>query len=211
MTELSPHSYRLTRVGAGIARVALWLLALAWTLLILVWGGLHLLIVPGISQFRPLLEAQASKAIGATVRIGAIEVRSSGFIPAFELKQVTLLDAQGRETLRLPSVVVALSPRSALGMGFEQLYLDGPVLNVRRSADGQIWVAGFAMPAMDTGDSAGTDWLFSQAEIVVRHGTVQWTDEVRGAPPLTLTEVDAVLRNKRRTHALRLDAIPPAE
>lgn len=211
MTELSPHSYRLTRVGAGIARVALWLLALAWTLLILVWGGLHLLIVPGISQFRPLLEAQASKAIGATVHIGAIEVRSSGFIPAFELKQVTLHDTQGRETLRLPSVVVALSPRSALGMGFEQLYLDGPVLNVRRSADGQIWVAGFAVPAMDTGDSAGTDWLFSQAEIVVRHGTVQWTDEVRGAPPLTLTEVDAVLRNKRRTHALRLDAIPPAE
>ncbi len=211
MTAFTSTSYRFTKVAAAVARFALWALAAAWVALLVVWGGLHLLIVPGIAQFRPMLEAQATKVIGATVHIGELSVHSAGLIPAFALKDVTLFDAQGREALRLPRVVVALSPRSVLGLGFEQVYIEGAALDVRRDADGVIRVAGFALPQSDDGTGEGADWAFSQAELVVRHGTVTWTDALHEAPPLVLTDVDAVLRNRRRNHRMRIDATPPPE
>jgi len=185
------------------------MLALAWITVGLFWGGLHFLIVPRIGELRPWLEQQASAALGVQVRIGNVAARSNGLTPSFEMTQVVLLDPQGREALRLPSVIAALSPRSALHLGFEQLYIESPVLEVRRSADGRIWVAGLAINALQESDGNAADWLFSQTELAVRHGTVQWTDELRGAPPLALSGVDVVLRNRHLTHALRLDADPP--
>ncbi|MFL6694460.1 MAG: YhdP family protein, partial [Ramlibacter sp.] len=55
------------------------------------------------------------------------------------------------------------------------------------------------------------DWFFDQTELVIQGGWIQWTDEQRGAPPLTLSQVDFVARNKSRRHMLRLDATPPRE
>ena len=208
---MSPTPSLLLRVVAKTARWAVWLLALAWFTVGLFWGGLHFLIVPRIGELRPWLEQQASATLGVQVRIGSVVARSNGLIPSFELSQVRLLDPQGREALRLPSVIAALSPRSALNRGFEQLYVEGPVLDVRRSSDGSIWVAGLALSSVQETDGSAADWLFSQTELAVRHGTVQWTDELRGSPPLTLTGVDVVLRNRHLTHALRLDADPPAD
>ena len=46
---------------------------------------------------------------------------------------------------------------------------------------------------------------------MIRGGTVRWTDELRQAPPLALTNVDWVLQNTRHRHAMRLDATPPAD
>ena len=193
-----------------MARWALWGLVVMWLLLVMVWSGLHFLIVPRISEFRPLLEQQASRILGVKVRVGAVMALSNGLIPSFELRDVSLLDAQDREALRLPSVLAALSPRSVLGLGFEQLYVEAPVLDVRRSADGRFWVAGLPISDLGPGHDSAADWVFSQAELVVRHGTVNWTDELRGAPLLALTEVNAVLRSRHRKHSLRLDVSPPA-
>jgi uncharacterized protein (TIGR02099 family) len=177
--------------------------------LVMVWGGLHFVIVPRIAEFRPLLEQQVSRLLGVTVRIGGIVARSNGLIPSLELTDVSLLDTQGREALKLPSVLASLSARSLVGLGFEQLTIDRPELDVRRSRDGRIWVAGLPLPRGDTVDSAGADWVLSQPELVIRHGTVTWTDELRDVPSLALTDVDWVLRNQHRTHSMRLDANPP--
>ncbi|MBC7918010.1 MAG: DUF748 domain-containing protein, partial [Rhodoferax sp.] len=172
--------------------------------------ALHFLIVPRIGELRPWLEQQASRELGVSVRIGAIEARSNGLIPSFEIRDVVLLDAQGREALKVPSVLAALSARSLLSLGFEQLHVEGLVLEVRRALDGQIWVAGLALPQQQTTDSARADWLFEQTELAIRRGTLHWTDESRAEPTLTLTDVDLVLRNSRRRHDMRLDATPPA-
>ena len=209
MTELTPNPSRVLGAGAFVLRAAFWVVASAWMALLIVWGALHFVIVPRISEFRPMLEQQVSRVLGVTVRIGSIAARSNGLIPSLELNDVRLLDSQGREALKLPSVMAALSARSLIGLGFEQLTVDHPELDVRRSADGRIWVAGLPLPKSDGADSGGADWAFSQPELVIRHGTVTWTDEMRNVPPLALTDVDWVLRNQRRTHSMRLDANPP--
>lgn len=202
---------RPLRAWAFAVKWLLGLLLAGWLVLALAWGGLHGWIVPRIGELRPTLEIEASRVLGVPVRIGSISARSEGLIPSFELQDVTLLDPLGRAALRLPRVLAALSPRSLWNLGFEQLYIDSPELDVRRSADGRIHVAGLDFSRSSDNDGRAADWLFSQTEFVIRNGTVRWTDELRGAPPLALSGVDLVMRNKARRHQLRLDATPPPE
>ena len=209
MTESTPRPTRLLKIVAGFARWSLGLMLALWLLLAIAWGALHGWIVPRIGEFRPQIEAQATRALGVAVRIGEISARSEGLIPSIELLDVALLDGENRAALRLPRVVVSLSPRSLLHWGFEQLYIASPDLDIRRAADGRIFVAGLPI-SQGTGDSsAATDWLFSQGEVVIREGTVRWNDEMRGAPELSLQKVDVVLRNGNWRHSLRVDATPP--
>jgi uncharacterized protein (TIGR02099 family) len=195
---------------ATVAKWTLWLLLVAWLALVLAWGALHAWIVPRIGELRPQLEIEAGRVLGVPVRIGSIGARSEGLIPSFELIDVVLLDPSGREALRLPRVLAALSPRSLWNLGFEQLYIDRPQLDVRRAADGHILVAGLDFSRGSSNDGRAADWFFRQTEFVIRDGSVRWTDEMRSAPPLALDQVDFVMRNSARGHALRLDATPPS-
>ena len=210
MHDLTPAPSPLLKASAFIARWSLALLLFAWFLFGAAWGVLHLVIVPRIGEFRPQLEATASRLLGLPVRIDAITAYSSGMLPAFELTNVSLMDAQGRPALLLPRVLVSLSPRSVLAMKFDQLYLDSPTLNIRRAADGKVTVAGLDLSSRRA-DSDMVDQLFSQPEFVIRHGAVVWTDELRALPALALQDVNLVLRNASRRHEMRLDATPPAQ
>ena len=197
-----------------IARFGLGLVVAAWSLLLVAWLALHWFILPHIQQWRAPIEARASEALGVSVRIGTIDVRSSGWVPGLELHDVLLLDAGGRVALRLPRVVAALSPRSlpALDLRFEQLLIDGPELEIRRDPRGHIFIAGLDVGGTGSGeDSGAVDWFFKQREFVIRGGALRWTDEQRGAAPLALTDVQLVVRNGLRSHSMRLDATPPAD
>jgi uncharacterized protein (TIGR02099 family) len=205
---LSPS--RRLKFSAAVARWSLWLLLAAWLAFAIAWGALHGWIVPRIGEFRPRIEAEVSKALGVPVRIGEITAQSMGLIPSFELRDVALYDREGREALRLRRVLAAVSPASILKLGFEQIYIDSPELDIRRDATGKIRVAGLEFSSGGTQGNGASDWLFSQAELVIRNGTVRWTDEQRAAPPLALSEVDFVMRNGTRRHNARLDATPPA-
>jgi uncharacterized protein (TIGR02099 family) len=209
MNDSPPSPSGSLKAYATIAKGALWLLMAAWLLLVLAWGALHFWIVPRIGELRPELQAQAARVLGVPVRIGSIAARTEGLIPSFELNDVVLLDPEGREALRLPRVLAALSPRSLWNLGFEQLYIDHPQLDIRRAADGRIFVAGLDFSRSSDNEGRGADWFFGQTEFVIRGGTVRWTDEKRAAPPLELDEVDFVMRNRGRGHALRIDATPP--
>jgi uncharacterized protein (TIGR02099 family) len=190
-----------------------WSLFAAWSLCLVAWLTLHWGILPRLDEWRPRIEAHASQALGAPVQIGRIEVRSSGWVPALELHEVVLRDQRGREALRLPRVAAALSVPSllALRLRFEQLLIDGARLEVRRDAQGRLHVAGLDVEGEHVGDGQhAADWFFEQHEFVIRGGTLRWVDEQRAAPPLALTDVQLVLRNRGREHDLRLDATPPA-
>jgi uncharacterized protein YhdP len=146
-------------------------------------GALHGWIVPRIGNYRAQLQEQATQVLGVPVRLGTVTARTEGLIPTVELGDVALLDPQGREALRLPRVVLAVSPRSLWKFGFEQLYIDSPELDIRRTPEGRILLAGLELPDQGPNDGAAADWFFSQPELVIRGGTLRWTDELRGAPP----------------------------
>lgn len=196
--------------AAVVAVVAL------WSILLVLWLTFHWGILPHIAQWRGTLETRASAALGVAVRIGDIEVRSSSWVPTVELRDVSLLDTQMRPALVLPRVVAALSAKSLLAwdLRFQQLHIEGARLDVRRDARGRVFVAGFDIDngaAETRDDGAAVRWFLKQPEVVIRGGSLRWTDEQRGAPPLVLGDVQLVLRNALNRHALQLDATPPPE
>ena len=190
----------------------LWALISATLLICILWAGLHWLIVPRIDEFKPAIQAQASRALGLQVQIGKIQPQGGWWVPWFEINDIVLLDAQGREALRLPRVLAAVSPHSVIQAQFEHLVIERPELDIRKDAQGQIWVAGLNTQVQ--GDGQGANWFFSQPEFVVTQGLVRWKDETRGgkdAEVLQLSQVDFSMKNPANTHQLRLDFTPAPE
>lgn len=199
------------RASRWVLRSTIVVVLALWSIALIGWLTLHWGILPHIDEWRPQIQARASRALGLPVTIGQIGVQSSGWIPALELRDVVLADHGGRQALRLPRVSAALSPRSffTFRLVFAQLYVEGAELAVRRDPQGRIFVAGLGMDtAARVDDGEGLDWLFEQPEVVLRQGTLRWVDELRGAPPLVLAQADLVLRNGLRRHEMRLDATP---
>ncbi|MDP9900259.1 YhdP family protein [Variovorax ginsengisoli] len=210
MNDTASPPSRLLHITAVAARWLLGLLIGAWLLFALSVVVLHGWIVPRIGDYRSALERQASKAIGVPVRIGSITARSGQIFPTFELRDVVLEDPQHREALRLARIVASVSPRSVWRLSFEQLYIENPQVDVRLDKAGRFHVAGLDLSSGASAETRGTDWFFAQREFVIQGGTVRWTDERRDAEPLLLTDVRFVARNGARSHAMRLDATPPA-
>lgn len=206
---MSPLPSKLLKTWSSLTRWLLAAVVLAWLLLGLAWGALHWVIVPRIGEFRPQLESRVSQALGVRVRVGAVQAQSKGMVPSFELTDVTLLDAKDRVALRLPRILIAVSPRSLWRLGFEQIYIDRPELDIRRAADGKITIGGLDFSNTRQADSAALDWFFSQLEFAIHDGTLRWTDEQLAGEPLLLQQVSVVVRNRGRHHDMRLDATPP--
>jgi uncharacterized protein YhdP len=82
-----------------LARVLAGLVIAAWSLLLVAWLTLHWGILPHIDEWRPQIAARAGRALGVPVQIGNIAVRSSGWMPTLELRDVVLQDRQGRPAL----------------------------------------------------------------------------------------------------------------
>lgn len=205
---------------AWAVRLVLWGLLAAGLVLGSAWAALHFWIVPRITEFRPALESLARQSLGVPVRIGGVSAQSTGWVPSFELRDIELQDALGRPALHLPKVQLALSLHSAAQGKLDQLVLDAPDLTLRLLADGQWQIAGIDWRPSASGDSPAADWLLRQREVVVRGAKVHWHGPERNRnstdaqpntspEPLTLRDVDLVIRNSARQHALRLDATPP--
>jgi uncharacterized protein YhdP len=216
-TANAPRQRRLSAALSALLRWLAGLMAVVFGLLVIAWLVIHWAILPHIENWRGAVEQRATAALGVPVRIGGITVTSSGWVPAFELRDVVLLGVDAQPALSLPRVVAALSPRSllALELRFEQLLIENAQLDVQRDAQGRLRVAGLDMsaPSAAPAEDAAlvTDWFFKQHELVIRGASVRWTDAQRGAAPLVLSQVQFVMRNGLRQHDFRLDGTPPAE
>ena len=153
-----PTFPRLTLVLSRLMRAVAWALLVLGVLLGMAWAALHFWIVPRIGEYRPALERLAQQTIGVPVRVGEISAESTGWAPSFELRNIELLDPEGRTALSLPKVMVAISVRSVLGLNLEQLVLDRPELEVQQMANGHWRVAGLDWTPLKGGHNPVADW-----------------------------------------------------
>ncbi len=143
----------------------------------------------------------------ASARISA----GSGAGAVAAARPVVLLDRRGARRCACRACVAALSPRSLWNLGFEQLQIERPRLDVRRDADGRFCVAGLDMSRSARQRGSAADWFFRQHEFVVRGGTraLDRRDARRAAAGAGRSRCRGAQRAAR--HALRLDATPPAD
>jgi uncharacterized protein YhdP len=208
-------AYHTSRVGRAFAHV----LVATWIIFATLVVVLRYLVLPHIGDYKADIERIASKASGETVRIGMIDAAWHGLRPSLMLKKIEVVDAQGTRVLELPSVDATLSWESLalLELRLSSLDVDGLRLTVRRDAEGQLYVAGFALKKKETPDNKAGEWLFAQNAIRIRHAQLAWHDEMdaldgtsaAGRPDLVLTDVDFAIQRSGWTHHIALRGSPP--
>lgn len=173
--------------------------------------GLRYVVLPHIDNYKGDIERFASQAIGNQVTVNTVEASWDGLHPKLSLHDVSIHDKFGNAALTLPEVSATLSWLS-IGVGelrLHHLEIVKPDMDIRRDADGKLYVAGIYIDTGKSGDDKGADWVLSQREIVIRNGRLRWNDYQRAAPELVLEDVNFVLRNQWRHHRFALHATPP--
>ncbi len=148
-------------------------------------------VLPHVDEYREQIVDGLSRAIHQRLQIGRIEGDWDGYRPRLILREVSLLDAQGQERLRLEQVDSTLSWLSLFAgeLRFNSIELEHLSLEIRRDQSGQLLVAG--IPVGQSGGEGGLgDWLLAQHRIVVRDSRLTWVDERLGGAPLELKDVD---------------------
>ncbi len=166
-------------------------------------------VLPEVNRWREPIAAQASAAVGLPVTIGRVEADWSGFRPRFHLRQVRVADAAGATGLTLDRVDATLAWSSLFKLRpyFHRLEIFQPALQVARDGDGRITVAGIEM--RHEGDDAGAlEWLLAQRQFVIRDASLTWSDALRAAPPLVLSEVNLRVTRFFGRHRMGLTARP---
>src|SRR6266513_4739835 len=183
-----------------------WIAFFAFATLVL---ALRFWLLPDIERYRGDIVAAIERTVGLPIKIAGIEAGWLGLRPQISLSDVHLYDHQGREVLALPSIRNIVSWRSLLygQVRLHSLAIDGPRLEVRRDADGALYIAGMKLAA--DGERRFADWLLGQEDIVISNAEIEWRDEKRAAPPLALSALNLRLRNSGDHHSIGLTARPP--
>src|SRR5262245_13840076 len=137
-------------------------------------------LLPNVERQRETIVAEISRTVGLPVKIGALSADWQGLRLRLSVSDVRVYDQQGREALVLPVVDNVLAWRSLFvgGVRLHSSVIEGPKLEVRRTAGGEIYVAGIRV-AGDRNDGRLTDWILSQDRIEVRGAEINWVDELR--------------------------------
>lgn len=196
------HLYHYSAYLVGAVVIVISLIALT----------LRFVIMPDIDSYKGDIEAAASRAVGARVRIGSIEADWRHLNPRVSLSGVTVTPPGQPVSLNLARVDATLSWLSLAFMEphLAQLDFRQPSLDIRRDQTGKLFVAG--LPIRNEGPpNPFPDWLLRQRTATVSDGRLTWIDEQRGAPPLVLEQVNLVLHSRFDRHRVGLTARPPAE
>lgn len=207
---LAPRERRWYRAVRAIG----WTLVGCYFLAALGMLGLRFFVLPRVADYRAEIAALVSASVGARVEIGAIEAEWFALHPRLALSDVRVFDPRGDEALVLPYVGATVAWRSLLYMEprLRSLVFDRPELRMRRDAGGRLFVAGLALrPDAAEGGSTLGEWVLAQEEILIRDARIEWTDALRGAPPLRLDHVSLVLESDGARRRFALRAQPPRE
>lgn len=193
----------LPATWARVVRNLAWVMFFSLGLLVLV---VREVLVPRAQEFQPQIIAALERATGLAVEIEALSADWQGVRPRFEVAGLTIRSVDGVDEFRLERVDAVLSWRSLLRarLQFHQFVVHDPRLVIRRDATGRVFVGGVEMLS-DRGATALPAWLLGHREVMVSNAQVDWQDELRGAPLLTLDKVNARLnvRGARYRFALQ--------
>ena len=185
-----------------------WFLVAVYFVFAGIFLGLRYWLLPNIGRYSESIERAVSQAVGERVTIGGVQAGWEGLRPEINLADVRIHDREGRVALSLP-VVEAVVGWSSVFYGsvrFESLALERPDLEVRRDADGHLYVAGLELRGVSS-TPGFSDWLLAQRAVLIRDGRIAWDDGQRKARRLELAGVNLLVRNSGNIHRFALRAV----
>ncbi len=197
-------------VPASVWRALWWALCIGYFIVALALLVLRYAVLPEIDRHRGDLERALSDSLGLRVSVAAVDAHWQGLRPYLGLHQLQIFDRNGRLALSFDRVNTEFAWSSLLfwDLRLHRLDLANPTLEIRREADGQVYVGGIALNA--PGERGGfVNWLLKQNRIVIRDATLHWDDAQRAAPRLTLSRVNLRLENHGARHLFGITAEPP--
>ena len=196
------HSRRALLWGGGLFTVAL----------LVLWLVIQVIILKDVDRYRPDVVAVLSKATGTRVEIGSMTSARFEWLPTVVLDHVTIYDPNGQPGLVLNRVEGRISILGFLRgrVDLSVLIIDQPSLNLRRAADGQLFLSGIPLPRPDSGPSQFMEWLVNQGEIRITKATIHWIDDARRMPPLLFTQGNIRIRNSGAHHRVDMTFAPPS-
>lgn len=178
------------------------------------------LLLPEASKYHDEVAAWVGDVMGQPVKIGALGAGWHGLGPSVELRDVTVLDAAGKQTvLQCASARIDINLWESLHRWqFEpgQLTVRGLHLVIVKRRDGAIGVMGLGNTSNRTptelprGDTL-KQWLQNQQRLAIEDSTLEWRDQSVQGKTLAFSAVNLQLRNQDDRH--RLDAtvdLPPS-
>lgn len=212
ITHLSSRLALLDRPRSRrLLRWTFWSALSLYFAFILLVVALRVAVLPQINRYRDDIASAIGRAIGQSVSIRAIDGHWSGLRPLLNLHGIEIHDAAGRSVLGFDQVS-AEPGWSSLWHGelrLAHLELSSPHLLLRRDGNGHLFVAGLDVTLQNTNKGFGK-WLLAQHRIQVTDATITWQDDLRHAPPLTLSRLNLRLENGWRAHRLGVAFTPPA-
>lgn len=189
---------------ARVYRLVLYTLVGALVALALLSGAARLLL-HSLDHFRAPLEQWVGTALGARVRIGAVEAGLRGGSAGLLLREVALSAADGGEIGRFAGLRLGLDLYGSLRAGqplFDVVVLSGAAVVVERTAAGALRVQGLSGGGEDTGGAAAVGaWLLAQPRLKLEDGSLLWRDPASGRERL-FHDVDLELTNDGDHHRL---------
>lgn len=190
------HAFRDKIAPLMVKKSLVWLYSfstiLLWLVIIVLGSSvltLRYVVLPHIKDYKEKIAAEASVQAEQKITIGDIRASWDGMSPHLDLYKVDVYDAQDRVALHLDRVEASLSWLSIplLEPHLAKLVIHEPNLQIRRMPDGDILVAGISINA--PGESTLPNWLIRQSSILMENASIVWQDDLRQAPPLTLSNV----------------------
>ena len=175
--------------------------------------------LPRLDQFRPQLEQTLSQATGRQVRIAVLSGNWQGLAPRLQLQGVHIANPQNGAALTLDRVAIQPSWWSLLAWEplFSSVILDGPRVELLRTAEGRILLNGFDLTAPAASAASknaeaqvSANWLLRQNLIQIRNANIGWQDLALGLPRLELQQGQLTLSRGLFGHRLALSGQPAA-
>ena len=201
----------LVKRAARVAGTLVFGLYLLFAIAVLV---LRYVVLPHVGDYRGDIERLASANLKAKVTVGALAADWDGLRPRLSLTDVRVFDNHGLLALDLPHTEATLSWDSVLTFEarLHRLEIDDANLDIRRASNGVITVGGIAIDTSSSTSGGGmTDWLLDQRRIVIRGGTLSWTDAMRKAPTLTFSQAYLLISRFGIRHRFALAVTPPGD
>lgn len=196
-------------------RIALKTLMIAYFVFAALFLLLRYGVLPNVERYKPEIEQAVSQKIGRQIRFATLNTSWHGLNPQLALSNLVIQDQQGKDALVLPQVNAAVSwwSLAVLQLRFAKIEILHPSLQVRRTLNGSVEIAGFPIASQAVGaeDEAGLNWLLNQQEISIRDGKIAWDDETRSNPILNLSGVNLVVKSHWYKHQFVFQAKPPAQ